>query len=405
MVDPGANMLAAVVRPLRPVEVAATDRRAVSVALAHDWLCGERGGERVLERLAVVALELAPAGARPVVLTMFDDGKTGGGAVRACDVRASGLSGVPGARRLRRWMLPLYPRAVKRLSEILAEVHRRSPIDLLVSSSSVAVKGVRAPLGVPHVCYCHAPARYLWSQRSDYSGGLRGAGLRLFSKGLREWDRANSEGVTEFIANSRHTAAQILACYGRESVVAHPPARTEFFTPDERVRREDFWLVAGALEPYKRVDLAISAARACGARLVVAGGGSQGARLRKLAGPRCEFVGRVSDEELRDLYRRARLLVYPQVEDFGITAVEAQACGLPVVARRAGGALDSVDEGSTGVFFDEPTAADVARAAARAPVAGDVATTRACREKAEKFSESEFDAKITGVMLRAARRG
>jgi glycosyltransferase involved in cell wall biosynthesis len=302
-------------------------------------------------------------------------------------------------------MLPLYPWAVERLSSALSEEHLERPIDVLVSSSSAAVKGIRPPKGVPHVCYCHAPARYIWGQRAEYGGGLRGVGLRLFSDRLRRWDRKTSEGVTKFVANSRHTAAQIMACFGREAEVVHPPVRTDFFTIDAGVVREDFWLVAGAIEPYKRADLAIRAARACGARLVIAGHGSSLGLLKGLADHRCEFLGRVSDEELRSLYRRARLLVFPQTEDFGIIAVEAQACGLPVLARRAGGALDTVIEGVTGGFFDEPAPAEIARAAARVPDASSPQTARACRENAERFGEAAFDEGMRRVIEASVASG
>jgi len=213
---------------------------------------------------------------------------------------------------------------------------------------------------------------------------------------FRDWDKQTAAGVTRFVANSTHTAAEILRCYGRESSVVFPPVRTGYFTPDDSVTREKFWLVVSALEPYKRVDLAVDAARLAGADLVVAGAGSQRGPLERRGG--AKFVGRVDDAALRDLYRRAAVLIFPQVEDFGIVAAEAQACGLPVVARRAGGALDIVEENRTGAFFDEPTAAAVADAVARAPAA----SPAACRESAIRFSEAAFDsgmAKEIGAVM------
>ena len=348
----------------------------------------------MLERIAAALLEEHEI---VTLLTMFDDGSSIGRVVDSLPRVVWPGGRVPGAGRMRRWMLPLYPEAVRWLSRRLARLHDDRPIDLLVSSSSAAIKGLRAPPGVPHVCYCHAPARYVWSVEDEYAVGrspgdaLRTLGLRAIGPLYRAWDKRTAENVTRFIANSKHTAGEIERRYARRASVVHPPVRTGFFTPDPGVPREPFWLFAGALEPYKRADLAIETARWTGVRLVIAGGGSTARSLRatarRLPEGAVEFVGRVNDERLRDLYRRARLLLFPQVEDFGITAVEAQACGCPVVARRAGGALDTVVEGQTGAFFDRPEPAAIAEAAGRCPLGADAA----CRRNAERFSEAVFD--------------
>lgn len=370
-------------------------------ALAHDWLCGFRGGEGVLERIALVAGAL---GEVDCLYTMFDDGRPLAPAVDALRHEVSGLRLLPG--RARRWLLPLYPGAVGGLSRRIARRQRTRPIDLLISTSSAAIKGMRAPPGIPHLCYCHAPARYVWSVREEYSGGggagagLRGLGLAAISPWYRAWDRRSAANVTRFLANSWHTAGEIARCFGREAAVVPPPVRTVFFTPDASVEREDFWLFVGALEPYKRADLAIASARAAGAHLKIVGAGSVARRLRRSwGGSGVEFLGRVPDEALLGLYRRARLLVFPQIEDFGIAAVEAQACGCPVVARRAGGALDTVIEGRTGSFFDAALPGAVAAAAARCP-----SDTRACRENAERFGESAFDSAIRAEIAAALAR-
>lgn len=352
----------------------------------------------VLEALAgLVEREYEPAG----LYVMFDDGRRMSPAIdrlRARGlVRASWVNGLPGSGRLRRWMMPLYPRAVAGLSGRLARDHAREPVDLVVSSSSAAIKALRSPAGVPHLCYCHSPARYVWSRREEYGAGagvvarLRAAGLRWYGVVFREWDRRTAAGVTRFVANSTHTAGEIGRCYGREAGVVFPPVRTGFFAPDERVRRERFWLVVSALEPYKRVDLAIEAARLAGAELVVAGDGSERGALERLGGGGgARFVGRVSDEALRDLYRRAAVLIFPQVEDFGIVAAEAQGCGLPVVARGAGGAMDIVRDGETGALFDEPSARAIVEAVACVPEG----CAGACRGNAERFGEGEFERRM-----------
>lgn len=384
------------------------------VALAHDWLVGRRGGEAVLEHIArIVRQHYTHAG----IYTLFKKGKGLGGAIDTFDCYTSMLNLLPGSAR--RWLLPLYPVAVDSLSDRLARHHAASPVDLLVSTSSGLIKGMRAPEGARHLCYCHSPARYLWSVQEEYTrgggGALRKAGFALFGERLKAWDRKTVTNVDGFIANSRHTAREIERCFSREAEVIHPPVRTNLFTPDPGVKREDFWLVAGALEPYKRTDLAIEAAMGAGRRLIIAGTGSQLGALKSHAKKEArrlarmglgtkrhtlvEFLGRVDDSTLIGLFRRARCLLFPQIEDFGIVAVEAQACGCPVVARRAGGALDSVLEGRTGCFFSEATGQSLREAAERVPEGVD----EQCRAHAEKFSETAFDRRMHAAIERMLR--
>lgn len=364
--------------------------RKLRVALAHDWLCGYRGGEGVLDRVARLVLSEHEAAG---LYVMFDDGRELAPSVDDLPRTVSPLSRFPmGATKLRRWMLPLYPKAVETLSHALVAAHRREPVDLVVSTSSAAIKGLEPPQGVPHLCYCHAPARYLWSQADEYKRGglLTAMGLRVFGRALRAWDKATSEHVTRFVANSTHIAREIGRCYGREAAVVHPPVRTEFFTPPEAdSKRMDFWLLVAAMEPYKRIELAIQAANKAGHPLWIIGDGSQRARLESIAGETVHFLGRVSDAELRGYYRRARVLLFPQVEDFGIVAAEALACGLPVVARRAGGAMDIVTDGVTGAFFDEATPEALIEAIGRAPRCDEAQA--ACRASSLRFAEDRFD--------------
>ncbi len=384
------------------------------IALAHDWLCGYRGGEGVLERVAALVESIA----EPVGLwVMVDDARPISPTIdrwRARGLlRASWINDLPGAAaRARRWLLPAYPLAVRDLSDQIASAHAREPIDLVISTSSSAIKNVRSPeradgTRVPHLCVCFAPARYVWSRRSDYARGsgarawARAMGLGIAGGPFRAWDRAGSAGVDEFIAISTHVQREIARCYARPSTIVHPPVRTGYFTPDPHVAREDFWLVVSALEPYKRVERAIDAARQAGKTLLIAGSGSQEAALRAHAGghSRIEFLGRVSDTLLRDLYRRARVLLFPQVEDFGIVAVEAQACGCPVAALNAGGALDIVRDGQTGVLTDDPTPTGLAEAAHRVErlaIAPD-----GCVANAARFSEEMFDAAMLARLRHA----
>lgn len=371
-----------------------TAPRRKRVALVHDWICGYRGGEAVLDAIArELSIDHDIAG----VYVMFDDRRPLTPAIDALPHVVSGLGRLPlASSRLRRHLLPLYPLAVRQLSGVLARDHARKNIDLVISTSSAAVKGICPPNLVPHVCYCHAPARYVWSLEGEYARGsvIRRVGLGVFGERFRAWDAATAKNVTTFIANSSHTRREIYRCYERDSVILFPPVRTEFFAPDARVTREGFWLVVSALEPYKRIDLAIEAANEAKHDLRIAGTGSQRASLERLAGPTVKFLDRVSDDALRELYRRARLLLFPQVEDFGIVAAEAQASGLSVVARRAGGAMDIIMEGATGAFFDDATPAGLLDAVARCPVEND----GVCRENSERFSERAFGKGLRRVL-------
>jgi glycosyltransferase involved in cell wall biosynthesis len=257
------------------------------------------------------------------------------------------------------------------------------------------MKSIQPPPGAPHLCYCHSPARYLWEQTDDYAIGagasLRAIGLAAAGRPLRRWDRRTADRVTKFLANSRHTAERIRRCYGRESTVVYPPVRTDFFTPDPAASRGDWLLVVAALEPYKRTDIVIEAANRAGFALKVVGGGSQEHALRAIAGPSVEMLGRVDDAELRDLYRRAKALVFPQIEDFGIIPVEAQACGCPVIAFGRGGALETITD-STGMLFDEQSADAVIDAVERFD--GSSFDAGACRAQAGRFSGDVFDRAI-----------
>lgn len=374
------------------------------VALAHDWLVGMRGGERVLDAIARLCAERFEIVG---LFTMFDDGRPLSPAIDAIPKFTSHLNRLPGAIRFRRWLLPHYPSAVDNLSAQLAAEHARKPIDLVISTSSAAIKGLEPPSGVPHICYCHTPARYLWSQteqytRGGFAGRLRAAGFRRYGERLREWDRRTATHVSVFVANSTHIHREIERAYGRPAEVVHPPVRTEFFVPENPPQRDNHWLCVGAMEPYKRTELAIAAAARETDGLVIVGKGSELPRLRRMAGPNLTFDSHATDQLLRSRYQRARLLVFPQVEDFGIVAVEAQACGTPVVAFRGGGALDTVVDGKTGVFFDQPTPEALAKAVHACIAMGEVSA--ACRKNAERFSEANFESAMLGIIDRALSR-
>ena len=347
-----------------------------TVALAHDWLNGMRGGERCLD---LICKEFPQA----ELYTLLYRPEQVSEAIRSRKVHVSGLQRVPGFLEHYRWFLPLFPMAMESF---------RVPegTELVLSTSHCVAKGLVPPKGAKHLCYCFTPMRYAWSLQEDYFGRnrLKRAVYDPILARLREWDRRASGRVDRFVAISRHVQARIREFYGREASVVYPPVATGFFTPDGRGGGEGYDLVVSALVPYKRVDLAVQAYSRTGHPLKVAGVGTELERLRRLAAPNVEFLERVPDEGIRELYRGCRFLVFPGEEDFGIVPLEAQACGRPVVAYGKGGLLETVVEGRTGVFFGEQTPEALAEAVERAAGMGwDAAVIRG---HAEQFGEDRF---------------
>ncbi len=351
------------------------------VALVHDWLTGMRGGERVLEALG----RLYPDAA---LFTLVHVPGRVSPAIERHRPRVSFVGRLPGAERWYRHFLPLFPAAVEQFD--------LDGFDLIISSSHCAAKAVVKPGRARHLCYCHSPMRYAWDQFDAYFGPdrigpLASALMRPTMAALARWDRATAHRVDRFLANSQHVAGRISRYYNRRSTVVYPPVDTDFFRPDGSPAG-DFVLVVSALVPYKRLELALGACQAAGTPLKVVGEGPELARLRDMAGAGVEFVGRCDDETLRGLYRRAAALLLPGEEDFGMAPVEAQACGRPVVALARGGALESVDDGVTGVLVAEPTADAFAEGLAR--VRRLETPPEAIRARALRFSREQFEAGI-----------
>jgi len=275
--------------------------------------------------------------------------------------------------------------------------------DLVVCSSHCVAKGVRPPRRGALLAYVHSPMRYVWDRFDDYlgQGWARDAALRAFRGPLQRWDVRTSRELDSIACNSRFVSDRVASCWGRKSRVIHPHVDLEFFSPDETVEANDDFLVVSALVPYKRVDRAIEAARLAGRRLNIIGDGPDRARLQRLARGGARFLGWRSNEELRDAYRRSAALIYPGVEDFGITSLEAQACGRPVLALGEGGASESVLSGETGAFFREPTAESLA-ALLTSFRAGDYDPAR-CRAQAERFSAARFRSEAARWILGEVR--
>jgi glycosyltransferase involved in cell wall biosynthesis len=304
------------------------------------------------------------------------------------DIRTTFVQNLPGAARHYRKYLPVFPAAAATIDV--------TGYDLVVSSSHCVAKGVKRALGAVHVCYCHTPMRYVWDRYDDYFGGDRVAPaarpfIALAAARLRAWDVATAPRVDHFAANSAYVAGRIRRYYDRPSTVIPPPVDTDFFTPGPDAPGT-YDLVVSALVPYKRLGLVLDAYRGSGVPVRIVGTGPEEARLRAKAGPEVTFLGRVGDEALRDLYRGCRALVMPNVEDFGISAVEAMACGRPVVVFAEGGGPESVIDGKTGVVFRQPTAAALRAAVDSLPALR--FNTAALRARSEEFSRARFESRF-----------
>ncbi len=362
-----------------PLELPGALQRA-RVALVHDWLITWRGGEKVLAAIA----ELFP---RAPIFTLFHDPKDIPASVGAHRIVTSVLDRLPGARSRHRQLLPLMPGAIRLLDV--------GEVDLIVSSSHCVAKAIRVPKGAKHVSYVHAPLRYMWDRFDDYFGpGKVSPPVRLVARalrpGLRAWDVLTSAGVDRYVTNGAHVARQVGERYHRTARVIHPPVELERFTasPLEGTGEGGYFLCLGALAPYKRIDLAIEAFRRGGRELWIAGSGQSGQWLNDLP-PNVKALGQVSDEQLPSLYRNARALVFPGVEDFGITSLEAQACGRPVIAFAQGGALEAVTA-KTGVFFQEQTVDALLTALAEFDAFEVAFEPGDAREQAQGFSKASF---------------
>ncbi len=368
------------------------------VALVHDYLNQMGGAERVLLALH----ELYPQA--PIYTSIYDRRRVDR-RFRQMDIRTSFMQRMPLVRRHYQSFLPLYPFAFERMD--LREY------DLVISDSSAFAKGVITRPEALHVSYCHTPMRWAWSYEEyverERLGRVARAALPPFVTWLRSWDYATAARVDYFVVNSPSVAARIAKYYRRESVVIPPPVDTSKYHVSTEL--DDAFLIVSRLVPYKRIDVAVRAFTLLGLPLHIIGAGRDEGRLRKLAGKNVKFLGRLSDEQVRQHLARCQAFVFPGEEDFGLAPVEAQASGRPVIAYRAGGALASVVEGATGEFFDEQTPEALAEAVqALQQVQFD---PLAIRQHAEEFDTTVFlrrfsqlvDAKIATHPVLARKAG
>ncbi len=361
------------------------------VAIIHYWLVGMRGGERVLEQLCLMFPEAD-------IFTHVVDHEKISPLLKRHKITETFIGRLPGAKKHYQKYLALMPRALEELD--------LTGYDLVISSESGPAKGVIPPPDATHICYCHSPMRYIWDQYHAYREGLGGP-MRLafgwLAPRLRTWDVISANRVDHYVANSSFVARRIQRCWRREAEVVHPPVDLEAFVPGPPPGPDAPYLFLSELVPYKRPDLAVLACKALDRPLTVVGRGPEMERLKRLAGPRTEFLGRAEDGAMRGLYQQCRALLFPGVEDFGIVPLEAMACGRPVIAYGRGGALDTVRDRETGLLFREQSAEGLAEAIQRFEKEVEPDLDRdAIAAHASGFSAAAFQAGMWKAIRRAA---
>lgn len=343
------------------------------VAIIHDWLGSYRGGERLLEALC----ELYP---KADIFSLFYRPGSVGQTIERHTIYSSSLNALPGVHHYYRHLLPVFPWAIERFD--------LSSYDLVISASHCVAKGVIVAPRALHICMCHTPMRYVWDRTSDYFKGWKQALYSPFLHYLRIWDVTSSSRVDHFVAHSRWVAGRIRKYYRREATLIPGFVDLEKFRVG-RGEKGDHYLVVSAFAPYKRIELAILACQKLGRKLFIAGEGQCAKQLKAMANETVKFLGRVSDEDLADLYGGAKALLFPGEEDFGLVPLEAMACGTPVIAYGRGGVLDTVVHGKTGFFFAEQTAEGMSHAMQEFERQGGF-TSEQCRKRAEEFGRKKF---------------
>lgn len=360
------------------------------LAIIADWLPTFGGAEHVIAEFHT----LWPSA--PIFTTVVRRGRVG--PLDRADIRTSPLQRWYRLFKRHEMLLPWMPRAMEEID--------LSGFDVIISSSHAVAKGIIPPSSAVHICYCHTPMRYAWEMEEEYLRDFHVPGLlrrtvKRMLKRLRQWDLTTAKRVDRFLANSTTTQERITRVYGRESTVIPPPVQERFLeTPLMPARDRQGFLAIGRLVPYKRFDLLIETANLLGLPLTIAGTGNDLPRLKALAGPTVRLLGYVSDADLPALYAHARALLLPQVEDAGVVPLEAQACGTPVIALQRGGALDTVLEHRTGIFFAEQTVAALTEALQRFEMAS--FDSAAIREHARQFSSAHFRARIRNAVEETA---
>lgn len=346
------------------------------VAIVHDWLVTYAGADRVVDCMHHVYPDA-------VIYTLVYDEKKMPVWFRDYDIRTTYLQKLPFATKIYKALLPLMPGAFEALD--------LSEYDMVISSCTSCSKGVITRPDAVHICYCNTPTRYVWDFYYTYRDSANWL-VRKVMPGqmhkLRIWDKCAADRVDYFVANSHYIGQRIKKYYRRDSDVIYPCVHIN----EQPLRpKEDFYLVVGRFTWYKRTDLAVAACTRLGKKLIVIGSGGEEKKLRAMAGPTVTFKGALSDEEVREHYLRAKAFLFPGEEDFGITPVEAQSAGTPVLAFGRGGACETVRDGETGLLFDEQTPEGLMACIQRFESEGVACGAEQIRAHSRAFSEARFE--------------
>lgn len=345
-------------------------------ALVHHWFVNLAGGERVIEAIFEILNS-------PDVYTILSAPEGLPPALKKHPIKTSFVQNIPRSKQWYRYYAWMFPLAV--------ELFDLRAYDLVITSDSSTTKGVITRPETCHICYCHSPMRYAWNMFAEYSdshGRIATPLIALLMHYLRLWDYSAAARVDYFVANSLAVRNRIRKYYRREAEVIYPPCDTEKFHVGEKV--DDYYLCVGRLVRYKYTHLAVDAFCQNGKRLIVVGAGPDLDLLKSKARRNIEILGRVSDDELTSLYAGCKALIFPGEEDLGIVPIEAQACGRPVIAFGKGGALETVVDGKTGLFFYEQTTDALNEAVAHLDSKIDLFDSKAIRLNAERFGKERF---------------
>ena len=363
------------------------------IAIVHEWFTSHAGSEKVVEQILRVypnADLYSLVNFLPEELRYFIGHKP---------VNTSFIQRLPFARRHFRSYLPLMPMAIEQFD--------LSDYDLIISSHHAVAKGILTRPDQLHISYVHTPLRYGWELQHQY---LRRAGLTRGPKSvltrailhyLRLWDVASANRVDRYVANSRYVARRIEKTYRRSAAVIYPPVDTQRFAREDARVREDFYLVVSRFVPYKRVDLAIAAFNELGLPLVVVGDGPGRKALEKMAAPNIRFLGKQTDNAVSNYMKRCRGFIFPPEEDFGITPVEAQAAGAPVIAYAKGGQAETVLHERTGLLFSHQTVESLVHSVKRLQASVDQFETARLVENAQRFSIDQFQSQFQNFVEKA----
>ncbi|KRE51271.1 glycosyltransferase [Paenibacillus sp. Soil522] len=358
----------------------------MKIAIVHDYLIQMGGAERVVG----VLHDMFPEA--PILTTAVDSVRLFD-SLRDAEIRTSWMQQVPGITTRYKQMLPLYPIAIRDLD--------LTGFDVVISSSSAFAKGIQIPKNTFHLCYCHNPMRFAW----DFEHYMQGIDitytmktmLRAYTGYLKRWDRKSSTRVHRFVANSSVVKGRIQRYYNRDAQIIFPPVDTSRFTPASET--EDYYLIVSRLVSYKRIDLAVEAFNKLGIPLYIVGEGPDSARLHSMANSNVKFLGRLNDKEVSSLMARCKALVMPGEEDFGITPIEANASGRPVIAFRAGGALDTIKPHINGLFFNRQKPDDLV-ASVREAEAFEWKPDKIAAS-AKRYDTSAFQAKLSNYLYKS----